>query len=101
MQAAARSLSKRLKVPPIELALTESALRIFTNVDPAGGSTAATQSFARVVPMAVLSLLRHRVRIFTFHSIANDAPLMCTSHSIAVQTGTTSDKQALINVLAP
>jgi len=61
MQAAARSLSKRLSSPPIELALVEASVRVFRQIPASSDAHVSADSFAGVVPTAVVTFLRRRV----------------------------------------
>ena len=60
VQAGARSLSRRLASPPIELALVEAAVRVFQRVPPAPAEPGPA-AFSGAVPAAVVSFLRRRV----------------------------------------
>lgn len=60
-QAGARSLSRELASPPIEVVLVEAAVAVIRLCRPPG-SAEAGQHVAAVVPAAVISFLRRRVR---------------------------------------
>ena len=61
MQVGARTLSRRLTSPPIELALVEAAVRVFRLAQPAPGAN-VEPSLAGIAPAAVVTFLRRRVR---------------------------------------
>ena len=67
MQGAARSLSKQLPSPPIELALVEAAIKVFRLAQPSQ-KTDEDASLLRVAPAAVVTFLRRRVSILLFLS---------------------------------
>ena len=62
VQAGARSLSRRLASPPIELALVEAAVRVFQRLPPAAAEP-SPEPFCGTVPSAVVSFLSRRVRL--------------------------------------
>ena len=61
LQAGARSLSRELPSPPIDLVLAEAAAALIQHCRPAV-SQEAGKPVEEAVPAAVLSYLSHRVR---------------------------------------